>query len=65
MMNRTYRTAIVEEVKALPRNKHQRISHSDFDRIEARIRADYKAGRIEFYDFTNCRAVIGYAVNGL
>lgn len=63
-MNRTYRTAIVEEVKALPRNKHNRIAHSDFDRIEARIKADYKAGRISFHDFSNCYAVIGGAVNG-
>ncbi|NTS31306.1 hypothetical protein HQ945_08560 [Phyllobacterium sp. BT25] len=63
-MNSSYRQSIIQEVKALPRNKFQRISHADFDRINGRINADYKAGRIEFHDFANCYAVIGQAVNG-
>lgn len=63
-MNRTYRAAIVNEVDALPRDKHHRISQSDFCRLHDRINADYKAGLIDFQDNANCYAVIGQAVNG-
>ena len=61
--SKDYRNQFVAEVKSLPRDKHGRISHADFNRLGARIKADRKSGLITHHDFYNCGCVIGSAVN--
>lgn len=61
--NREYRNKLDEVVKALPRDRHGRISPADHDALLRQAKADKAAGFITHSDFFNASCVLGSAVN--